>query len=190
MDRLKKCFLGAAVASVLSAPIWAQSLSAAEEDRAEAAQLLQELADPALRDWRSVEGKLTDIWARSGSATVDLMFKRGEDALEDDRLDDAIEYFSAVIDHAPDFAEGWNGRATAFFLADDYGLALHDIRMALSLNPNHFGSLVGLGVIHGEMENYKAAIEAYERAKALNPHQEEIDQGIKHLSFILGRATL
>lgn len=190
MDRLKKCFLGVAFASILAAPAGAQSLSAQEADRAEAAQLLKDLADPDRRDWRQVEGKLTDLWARSGSVTVDLMYKRGEDALEDERFEDAIEYFSAVTDHAPDFAEGWNGRATAFFMVEDYGLALHDIRKTLSLNPNHFGALVGLGIIYGEMEEYEAAAEAFERAKALNPHQEEIDQGLKHLNFMLGRATL
>lgn len=190
MTWLKKSFLAAFVASTLTAPAGAQSLSAQNADQAEAEELLRQLAETDRRDWRAAEGKLMDLWNRSGSVTVDLMFKRGETALEDGRIDDAIAYFSAVTDHAPDFAAGWEGRATAFFMNDQYGLALHDLRKTLTLNPNHFGALVGLGLIYSEMGNYAAALEAYERAKALNPHHENMEEGIGYLNHLLGRATL
>ena len=56
----------------------------------------------------------------------------------------AIEHFTALIDHAPDFAEGWNARATAYYQTGDFGPSIADIGQVLTLNPRHFGALVGL----------------------------------------------
>lgn len=191
MNELKKYFFAVFLASSLAAGVAnAQSLDVQERLGLEEAALLTELANPDQIGWRIIEGKLVKIWSHSGSASVDLMLKRGEDALEDEDLEAAIDYFGAVIDHAPEFAEGWHSRATALYLAGYVGPALKDIKTALTLNPNHFGALVGLGVILGDLGETELALEAYERAQKINPHQENIQTGINALKKLAGRATL
>ena len=73
----------------------------------------------------------------------------------------AVEHFSALIDHAPDFAEGYNARATAFFLRGQYGLSLNDIQETLARNPRHFGAIGGLALILEELGRPEDALAAW-----------------------------
>ena len=86
-----------------------------------------------------IEKRIQDIWSRSGSDTMDLLLRRGRDALNAEDPLKASRHFSALVEHAPDFAEGWNMRATAFYLQGEWGLALADIERALALEPRHWG---------------------------------------------------
>ncbi|MEO0913072.1 MAG: tetratricopeptide repeat protein [Pseudomonadota bacterium] len=172
----------------LAAP--AQSLSALAEDEAEAEALLAELATAPLPTWESVENKILRIWSRSGSDTADLMLQRGQDLIEEEEFLTAVEHLTALTDHAPDFAEGWHARATAFFHLEEYGLAIEDIFRTLALNPHHFGALTGLGIMQEEMGQPERALLAFEKAQALNPHREQINQAIERLRIEIGRSTL
>ena len=60
-----------------------------------------------------IEQEIWIEWSKSGSAAMDLLLERGRRAMSDGQLDLAVEHFTALVDHAPDFAEGWNARATA-----------------------------------------------------------------------------
>jgi len=91
--------------------------------------------------------QIAAIWENSGSPARDLLLQRGKDALEDGDAEAALDHFSALIDHAPDFAAGYNGRATAYFLLGLYGPSLNDLRQTLVLEPRHFGAMRGLAVI-------------------------------------------
>jgi len=144
-------------------------------------RLLSQLADPETEDWERVEERIIDTWSRSGSTAMDLLLIRGQDAMEEDDYQSAIEHFTALTDHAPDFAEGWNMRATAFFLIDEYGLSVEDIGRTLALNPKHFGALSGLGVILEELGDTKNALLAYRSAYEVNPHRENLIEAIARL---------
>ena len=102
------------------------------------------------------------LWDLSGSTTVDLLLRRGREAMEDEDLDAAIAHLTAVTDHAPDFAEGWHARATAFYMKDLFGPALADLEKALALNPDNYNAMFGLGVMFQEFGGmpYSAATEA------------------------------
>lgn len=121
------------------------------------------------------------LWSRSGSDTMDLLLQRGREALERDELTKAIHHFSALTDHDPDFAEGWNMRATAFFLRGDLGQALADIERTLALEPRHFGALSGLGVILEQLGREKEAMMAFREAKRINPHLANVAEAIERL---------
>ena len=123
---------------ILGAPAVAQSDTSVDE-------MLAELADPGTEDWEALEERIIDAWSRSGSTAMDLLLMRGQEALDAEDYTAAIEHFTALTDHAPEFAEGWNMRATAFFLIDEYGLSIEDIGRTLTLNPDHFSALNGLG---------------------------------------------
>jgi tetratricopeptide (TPR) repeat protein len=136
-------------------------------------------ADPA--DARRIENEIWTEWSRSGSAAMDLLLQRGREAMEADDTRAAIEHFSALIDHAPDFPEGYNARAMGFYSEGDYGEALADIRRTLELNPRHFGALSGLALILQELGREEQALEAWRAVEALNPNREGLQDTIETL---------
>lgn len=105
-------------------------------------------------------------------------------------LDTAIEHFSALIDHAPGFAEGYNARATAYFEADRLGLSLRDVEMTLALNPRHFGALTGLALILEQVGDPEDALAAYRMVNAIHPHRPDIKDAIERLETSLGGTAL
>ena len=101
----------------------------------------------------------------------------------------AIEHFTAVVDHAPDFAEGYNGRATAYYFAGLIGPALDDIRQTLVLNPRHFGALRGFGAILEQLGQDEQALEVYGKVLALSPHAPDMEEAAERLEQkLLGRS--
>jgi tetratricopeptide (TPR) repeat protein len=143
--------------------------------------LLERLADPTQERWQRIERQITRIWSRSGSASVDLMLQRGRDAMREGQTDAAIDHFSAVIDHAPDFAEGWHARATAWFMAGRLGLALADLEYALALNPKHFLAMMGLGRILEDFGHPDRALEVMQRVQAIHPHRDDVKAAVERL---------
>ena len=95
---------------------------------------------------------------------MDLLLKRGREAMAAGRNDEAIEHFTALIDHDPDFAEGWNARATAYFNAGLLGPSVADIAETLKRNPKHFGALSGLGAIYEQLDRKDRALQVYRAA--------------------------
>ncbi len=142
--------------------------------------LFVELRNPEA-DHAAVEQKIWIEWGKSGSDAMDLLLERGRAAMQAGDLDKAIEHFTALTDHAPEFAEGWNARATAFFLADEYGLSVNDIQTTLVLNPRHFGALAGLGMIYERLEENEKALTAYEAALAVHPFRPTLIESVKRL---------
>jgi tetratricopeptide (TPR) repeat protein len=128
-----------------------------------------------------IEREIWIEWSKSGSPAMDLLLQRGRDAMAVGENDVAIEHFTAVIDHSPEFAEGWNARATAYFNAGEFGPAVADIAHVLSLNPRHFGALSGLGTILEASGDPERAIEVYKAALALHPHLEGVTEAIERL---------
>ncbi len=129
-------------------------------------------------------------WSKSGSPAMDLLLQRGRDALNAGHPQEAIEHFTALIDHAPDFAEGYNARATAYFQTGDYGPSVSDIAKTLTLNPRHFGALSGLGMIFENLDEPAKALEVYKAALAINPHMADIKDAIKRLEAKVGGQDL
>ena len=120
-------------------------------------------------------------WALSGSTTVDMLFRRGQDAMKDEDWRLAIEHFTAVTDHAPDFAEGYHARATAYFRVGKFGPALEDLGRSLTLNPQNWNALYGLGILFQEVEDYRRAEQAFRQALDLHPHHEGATEAMKQI---------
>lgn len=143
---------------------WFDALSTAEP--AEAIQLTREIER---------------AWSLSGSTALDSLLRRGRAALEEEDTDAAIEHLTALTDHAPDFAEGWHARATAFYMKDLYGPALDDLQKTLALNPRHYNALFGLGVMFQEFGDYPRAERAFLMVLDLHPHHERATQALDAL---------
>jgi tetratricopeptide (TPR) repeat protein len=128
-----------------------------------------------------LEREIWTEWSKSGSAAMDLLLQRGRDAMKAGKTAEAIDHFSALIDHDPAFAEGWNARATAYFQAGQYGPSIADIGHVLALNPRHFGALSGLGAIFEQIGQDERALTAYREALAIHPHLEGVEEAIERL---------
>lgn len=122
------------------------------------------------------------LWSRSGSDSMDLLLRRGRAAIDAGEYLRAVDHLTALTDHAPNFPEGWNARATAFFLLEEWGLALADIERVLALEPRHFGALTGLAVILEKIDRPGDALRAWRRALAVHPHLERAVEGVERLS--------
>lgn len=183
-------FLRIAVAlSALSWPGGVLLAQASPEAEAELAILFAELQEEKA-DWERIETRIQDIWAKSGSDSIDLLLERGREAMDAGDFIKATEHFSALIDHAPEFAEAWNARATAYFLMGNYGLSIADVQQTLALNPRHFGALSGLGIMLEELGDPVNALKALKASQALHPHHAEINDAIERLEKQTGGMAL
>lgn len=152
--------------------------------------LFAELAEPGREDWEKIEGEITRIWSRSGSPAMDLLLRRANEALEAEDYPTALEHFSALVDHAPDFAEGWNARATTFYLMGEYTLSIADVGHVLALNPRHFGALSGLAFMYEDMDQPELALKALHMVQKINPNKPAINEAAKRLERTTGEAEL
>ncbi|MDF1871675.1 tetratricopeptide repeat protein [Vannielia sp.] len=151
-------------------------------------QLFDELAEPEQEGWQRIEDAIWLEWSKSGSPSMDLLLKQGRDALEREDYDLALGHLTALIDHAPDFAEGYNARATTYFQMDQYGPAMMDIRRTLELNPRHFAALTGLAVILEQMGREDEALDAYREVMRLHPHRPNVAEAVERLELaVLGK---
>lgn len=147
------------------------------------------LVDDLLRQLREAEPGRSDRlveairneWAKSGSATIDLLFRRGQEAMEAGDFELAIEHFTAALDHDTDYAAAYNGRANALYRLDYLGPALADLQRVLSLNPHNFIALRGMAVILEEADRPAEAIAAYRAVLGLHPNDENALEAIERI---------
>lgn len=145
-------------------------------------QLFGRLAMAENPDWERVQGQIWAAWNRSGSASMDFLARRADEAMQKQDIEAAKSYLNDLVRLAPEFAEGWNKRATLHFMQDEYGRSLDDIAQALKLEPRHFGALSGLGIILDRLGDKPGALEAYRRAAEIHPNLPGAQEGIKKLS--------
>jgi len=145
--------------------------------------LFQELKEADETNHMRIADRVTARFEQSGSAAMDLLLRRGGEALEvgDDRT--AIEHLTALVDHAPEFAEAYNLRATAYFRTGLIGPALDDLRQVLILNPRHFRAMFGVGVVMEELGRQSDAIAAYQAVLELYPLEPEATDALARLAL-------
>lgn len=130
----------------------------------------------------SLTSRIARLWSDSGSDSFDLLLRRGREAMEAEEYDKAVSHLTALTTLAPDFAEGWSARATAYYLDDEYWAAVADIQRTLALDPRHFGALTGLGVILERIGDEAGALAAQREALSVNPHLESARDAIDRLA--------
>lgn len=128
-----------------------------------------------------VEAEIWSLWGQSGDDGSQRAFDAGVTAMGRRAYPEAIDAFTTVIRQSPRFAEGWNKRATVYYLAGDYARAVADIRQTLALEPRHFGALSGLGLIYVMIGEPGPAIRSFKAALAIDPQLEGAEAHIKML---------
>ena len=120
-------------------------------------------------------------WMESGSDTVDLLMQRAMQAMESKDYPLSLDLLDAVIDLRPGFAEGWNKRATVFYLMKDFGRSMGDIEQTLKLEPRHFGALSGLASIFRYLDRDLDALDVYEKTLAIHPRLKNVQKAYQEL---------
>ena len=131
---------------------------------------------------KAIEERIWALWLISGSDTCNLLMTRAKAATDAKDYDLALRLLDAIVAIKPDYVEGWNRRATIYYLKDDYAHAIADIGKVLTLEPRHFGALSGLGQMLQEIGDDKDALEAYRKALAIDPHLEHVPDLVKTLT--------
>ncbi|MFQ5988887.1 MAG: tetratricopeptide repeat protein [Candidatus Methylomirabilales bacterium] len=140
--------------------------------------LVQALRD---EDWgvRTIaEHSLWQIWCRSGDPAIDTLLQEGIQALEREVWVEAVATFTQVIERAPEFAEGYNKRATAYYLMGKHAESIADCEATVTRNPYHFGALSGEGLCRLALGQLHKAQELFKRALAVNPNMPEVEQNL------------
>jgi tetratricopeptide (TPR) repeat protein len=139
--------------------------------------------DPVVR--ASAESAMWQVWSRSGDAAIDRLFSDGVDQMNARQGEQAVDTFSEIIRRRPEFAEGWNKRATVYYLLGEYQKSLADCDEVMRRNPYHFGALSGYGMIYLRLDQPATALEYFERALRVNPNLESTQQTIELLKTLL-----
>ena len=147
--------------------------------------LVAALRDPDARVRALAERALWEIWSRSGNDDVDHLLRAGVVEMQHGQLEASIDTFSEVIRRRPDFAEGWNKRATVYYLVGEYRKSAADCDEVLKRNPSHFGALSGYGMIWLRLDEPARALERFEQALAVNPNLESVRETIDALRALL-----
>jgi tetratricopeptide (TPR) repeat protein len=152
---------------------------------ADADRLLGTIADADAHLRGVTTAAVWQIWSRSGDPAIDKLFARGIEQMEAARLNDALITFSEIVRRKPAFAEGWNKRATVYFMLGRNAESLKDCDEVLKRNRTHFGALSGAGQIHLQLGNAREALEFFRRAVDVNPALEGPAQMIPLLEDLL-----
>lgn len=163
-------------------------------DAAERARQLDDLftrlhAAKAEDEADEIVSGIWQLWQQSGDSRLDAAMHQA--ILLMGRVPaQALAILDDIIARMPNWAEGWNKRATVLYLVGEYDRSLADIDRVLALEPRHFGALAGIGLIRIEKGEPRAALAAFRRALAVNPFLRERHGVIPELERELGLKPL
>lgn len=130
---------------------------------------------------KSINQAIQLRWLESGSDTVDLLMQRAMQAMETKDYPLSLDILDSVIDLKPTFAEGWNKRATVYYLMQDFGRSMGDIEQTLQREPRHFGALSGLASIFRSLGRDRDALEIYEKTLEIHPRLKNVQKAYQSL---------
>jgi len=139
--------------------------------------------DPLVRAF--AETALWQVWSRSGDEEVDRLFAIGVEQMAARQGELAVETFTRAIERKPEFAEGWNKRATVYYLLGEHEKSRADCDEVLKRNPHHFGALSGYGMIYLQLDQPERALDYFERALRVNPNLTSVRETVETLRALL-----
>jgi tetratricopeptide (TPR) repeat protein len=117
-----------------------------------------------------VTSNIWDIWYETNDPSIEADFYRGLESMRTRDLIMAVSFFTRVIDKNPNFAEGWNKRATVYYMLGKFDASMMDVYETLKLEPRHFGAMDGMGLIFIHLEQFDKAIDIYNQMLKIFPN--------------------
>jgi tetratricopeptide (TPR) repeat protein len=131
------------------------------------------------------ERAMWQVWSRSGDKDIDRLFAVGVEQLSARQGELAVKTFTEVVRRRPEFAEGWNKRATVYYLMGEYEKSLADCDEVMKRNPYHFGALSGYGMIYLQLDQPARALDYFQRALQVNPNLQSVHDTVEMLKPLL-----
>jgi tetratricopeptide (TPR) repeat protein len=137
-----------------------------------------------------VASRIWEVWNSSDSASINLLMQWSQEAMDRRNFPTALDFLDQVVVLKPDYAEGWNRRATLHFMMNNYSKSMADIEKTLELEPRHFGALAGMGHIFLALERKELALKAYERALDVYPMMRAVQKQVGDITEELSGSQL
>jgi len=131
------------------------------------------------------ESSLWQVWSRSGDPQIDALFRLGLEQMREGAAPAAIQTFTSIIEKKPEFAEGWNKRATIYYLVGEYDKSLRDCDEVIKRNPQHWGALAGYGQIYLALDKPDLALDYFQRALKVNPNLRSVEAAVAELKRLV-----
>ncbi|MXN65325.1 tetratricopeptide repeat protein [Stappia sp. GBMRC 2046] len=128
-----------------------------------------------------IAAKIQRLWLKSGSPTVDLLMARAAAAMKAEEYGLALDLLDTVTRLEPEYAEGWNRRATVYYLQQNFGRSLTDIERVLAIEPRHWGAISGLGIILRRLDRKEEALATFKKVLELNPMSTNARKAVEDL---------
>lgn len=129
-----------------------------------------------------IERRIWESWMHSGDSETDGLLGQGIMLMQTGQFDSALAIFDSIVARRPDFAEGWNKRATLLYIMGDLDRSLEDIDKVLALEPRHFGALAGIGLIRIAKGDKAGALAAYRKVLEVHPFSRGALESVETLS--------
>ncbi|HIA21588.1 MAG TPA: tetratricopeptide repeat protein [Alphaproteobacteria bacterium] len=187
-QRMPVLRLGLLTLLITMAPSWGKTGWANQNDTRLDSLFSQLQITDSGQKARTIEKFIWKIWRESGDESVDQLMVDGVKAMGGGNYEGALIAFNSIVKGAPNFAEGWNKRATLYWLMGDFEKSVEDINRTLALEPRHFGALSGLAMIRESQERPLDALQAFERALEIYPAMPNAAERIRKLNRQLGES--
>ena len=135
------------------------------------------VSDPVVL--RATENQIWAIWLEHRNADVQRLLTLGTEAMNRRQLPEALLIFSQIVENFPNFAEGWNKRATLYYLVGNTDASIEDIKRTLELEPRHFGALSGLGLVYLQQGKLALAEKAFQRLITVHPNSPTAQENLR-----------
>ena len=130
---------------------------------------------------RATENRIWEIWLEHDNDDVQQLLTLGIEAMNRRQFPEALLIFNQIIENFPDFAEGWNKRATLFYLVGNTDASIEDIKKTLELEPRHFGALSGLGLVYLQQGKLALAEDAFGQIIAIHPNNTAAQENLRRV---------
>jgi len=145
-------------------------ITLADQHAPELPGLFEELAhNDDISRAQQIEQSVWGHWLTGPDKTSDILMVQIQGALQQGRPQVGLVLCNQLIDQYPEYAEAWNKRATFYYLMNRLDESVQDIQTTLTLEPNHFGALSGLGLILMRTGDAEGALAAFEAVLEINP---------------------
>ncbi len=146
-------------------------IAAADQNDPDLPALFERLQEPLTpQEAAEVDQRIWLLWLHSEDEAVNRLMSRGIIAMQRGALERALDRFDEIVSLAPDYAEGWNKRATVLYMMGRHSDSVADVQHVLNLEPRHYGALSGLGMILLALGREQEALPWLRRALTLNPY--------------------
>ena len=166
--------------------LFASKIALADQNDPRLNNLFKKLNETENQDEiRDLISDIWNIWYEDDDPKVIEYFEKGIQAMNLRNYPLAIRFFNNLIEEDPNFAEGWNKRATVHFMMGNFDQSMQDIIKTLELEPRHFGALDGMGLIFIHQGQFQQAIDVYDKMLEIFPFSvKTMDKKERIQSFI------